>query len=373
MSEDFKRDQGRERAIAPGPRRGAVTVPSSKSIAHRELIAAALSGVEPPLIRGESNDTRATRACLRAMMAGEAVWPCGESGTTLRLLEPIAGVMGWKGAFRPEGRLAARPRLAFERKARYVIPGNVSSQFVSGLLMALPLADWDSEIVIDGALQSLDYVHLTEDVLRDAGISFSFSDSPVQAWCVPGGQRYRLPGGREVEGDWSQAAFFLAMGVEVRGLRADSRQGDRAAARLMRELAGNDGGERVISAAMIPDLVPALAARAALRRGLVRFTDCARLRLKESDRLESTAALVNGAGGTAFLDGDTLVVRGDGRPLRGGKVRTFGDHRIAMAAAVLACGAAAPVTVDDADVVAKSYPGFWDDFDALERQAPNLV
>ena len=142
------------KVIQPGKRSGAVTVPSSKSIAHRELIAAALSGAEPPLIRGESKDTLATRSCLKAMMSGESVWPCGESGTTLRLLEPIAGVMGWKGEFKCEGRLGERPRMPFEKKSRYVIPGNVSSQFVSGLLMALPLADWDSEIVIDGPLQS---------------------------------------------------------------------------------------------------------------------------------------------------------------------------------------------------------------------------
>ena len=104
--------------IQPGRRKGAVIVPSSKSIAHRELIAAALSGAEPPVIRGESKDTRATRNCLKAMMSGESVWPCGESGTTLRLLEPIAGGMGWKGEFKCEGRLGERPRMPFETKSR---------------------------------------------------------------------------------------------------------------------------------------------------------------------------------------------------------------------------------------------------------------
>ena len=358
------------RRLAPGRRHGEVTVPSSKSIAHRELIAAALSGVEPPTIRGESNDTRAMRACLKAMMSGEAAWPCGESGTTLRLLEPIAGVMGWTGAFMCEGRLGARPRMPFEKKSRYVVPGNVSSQFVSGLLMALPLADWDSEIVVEGRLQSAAYVGLTEDTLRASGIVFDRVESgrpaalarqPSSAfdgarWRIPGRQRYRFPGGGVVEGDWSQAAFFLAMGVEARGLKADSHQGDRAITRLLAVLA--DARRRstacdrasapplTIDVSETPDLYPVLAAYAAATDRDVAFTGTERLRLKESDRLTSTAALI-------------AAVKA-GRP-----VDTFGDHRIAMAAAVMACYARCPITVNGAECVAKSYPGFWDDFDGL--------
>ena len=236
------------KVIRPGRRCGTVTVPSSKSIAHRELIAAALSGAEPPLIRGESKDTLATRNCLKAMMAGDSIWPCGESGTTLRLLEPIAGVMGWKGAFKCEGRLGERPRMPFEKKSRYVIPGNISSQFISGLLMALPLADWDSEIVIDGPLQSEAYVRLTEDTLRASGIVF---DKVGQTYFVKGGQRYRFASGGEVEGDWSQAAFFLAMGVEVKGLKADSHQGDKAVVELLGSIRK---GEGMIDVAQTPDL-----------------------------------------------------------------------------------------------------------------------
>ena len=340
------------RILAPGRRRGEVTVPSSKSIAHRELVAAALSGVEPPSIRGESNDTRATRACLAAMMAGEANWPCGESGTTLRLLEPIAGVMGWKGEFVCEGRLGERPRMPFERKPRYVVPGNVSSQFVSGLLMALPLADWDSEIVVEGRLQSAAYVGLTEDTLRASGIAFDRVESHRSAafdgprWRIPGRQRYRFPGGGVVEGDWSQAAFFLAMGVEAKGLKADSHQGDRAMTRLLAALADAHQPSLMLDVSETPDLYPVLAAYAAATNRDVAFTGTERLRLKESDRLASTAALI-------------AAVKA-GRP-----VDTFGDHRIAMAAAVMACYASRPITVNGAECVAKSYPGFWDDFDGL--------
>ena len=328
------------KVIQPGRRCGTVTVPSSKSIAHRELIAAALSGAEPPLIRGESKDTLATRNCLKAMMSGESVWPCGESGTTLRLLEPIAGVMGWKGAFKCEGRLGERPRMPFEKKSRYVIPGNISSQFISGLLMALPLADWDSEIVIDGPLQSEAYVRLTEDTLRASGIVF---DKVGQTYFVKGGQRYRFASGGEVEGDWSQAAFFLAMGVEVKGLKADSHQGDKAVVELLGSIRK---GEGMIDVAQTPDLYPVLAATAAAMGRDVSFTGTERLRLKESDRIASTAALIE-------------AVK-NGQP-----VNAFGDHRIAMSAAVMACYSKVPVTVDGAECVAKSYPGFWDDFEAL--------
>lgn len=328
------------KVIQPGRRCGTVTVPSSKSITHRELIAAALSGAEPPLIRGESKDTLATRNCLKAMMAGDSIWPCGESGTTLRLLEPIAGVMGWKGAFKCEGRLGERPRMPFEKKSRYVIPGNISSQFISGLLMALPLADWDSEIVIDGPLQSEAYVRLTEDTLRASGIDF---DKVGQTYFVKGGQRYRFAGGGEVEGDWSQAAFFLAMGVEVKGLKADSHQGDKAVVELLGSIRK---GEGMIDVAQTPDLYPVLAATAAAMGRDVSFTGTERLRLKESDRIASTAALIE-------------AVK-NGQP-----VNAFGDHRIAMSAAVMACYSKVPVTVDGAECVAKSYPGFWDDFESL--------
>ena len=329
------------KVIRPGRRRGSVTVPSSKSIAHRELIAAVLSGVEPPVIRGESKDTLATRSCLKAMMSGDPAWPCGESGTTLRLLEPIAGVMGWKGAFKCEGRLGERPRMPFEKKDRYVIPGNVSSQFISGLLMALPMADWDSEIVIDGPLQSEAYVRLTEDTLRASGIEFA---KEGRSYRIPSGQRYRFAGGGEVEGDWSQAAFFLAMGVAVQGLKADSHQGDKAVVDL---LAAIRSGAKTIDVAQTPDLYPCLAAYAAATGREVTFTGTERLRMKESDRIASTAALIESVK--------------SGRP-----VDTFGDHRIAMSAAVMACCSKVPVTVEGAECVAKSYPDFWRDFESLE-------
>lgn len=353
-------DKSKAKVIPPGPRSGRVTVPSSKSIAHRELIAAALSGVAEPVIRGESRDTEATRRCLKEMMSGGTEWPCGESGSTLRLLTPIAGVMGWRGRFLCEGRLADRPQMPFDRKSLYRVSGNVSSQFVSGLLMALPLAGWDSEIVVDGPLQSAAYVLLTEATMLAAGLRFEKLSETH--WRIPGGQRYCISGGREVEGDWSQAAFFLAMGgVDVDGLNDGSLQGDRAVLELL--------DKPVVDAGPVPDLIPALAAHAASREGCSQFINCERLRLKESDRLEATADMVNAVGGDARVEGNVLTVYGS-KKLRGGVVATKGDHRIAMSAAVLACKAAGPVTVDDATVVAKSYPNFWRDFESLERRDP---
>ena len=340
------------KTILPGRRTGSVTVPSSKSIAHREIIAAALSGTEPPAVRGESKDTLATRNCLRAMMAGEGVWPCGESGTTLRLLEPIAGVMGWKGEFKCEGRLGERPRMPFEKKSRYVVPGNVSSQFVSGLLMALPLADWDSEIVIDGPLQSEAYVRLTEDTLKASGVVVERAGDGTLGWRIRGGQKYAFPGGGEVEGDWSQAAFFLAMGVEAKGLREDSHQGDRAVTELLSRIRACKGGtEAVIDISQTPDLYPALAAYGLAIGSGATFAGTERLRLKESDRVASTAAMIDAVN-------------------HGEPVNPFNDHRIAMAAAVMACYSRIPVVVTDPDCVAKSYPDFWKDLDSLERTAP---
>ena len=187
-------------------------------------------------------------------------------------------------------------------------------------------------------------VRLTEDTLRESGIAFERASEGV--WRVPGRQAYHFRGGREVEGDWSQAAFFLAMGVGVDVLRDDSRQGDRAVVGLLAAIDAAPPEGVTLDISQTPDLYPVLAAYAAATGRSVAFTGTERLRLKESDRIASTAALIES-------------VR------RGETVRTFGDHRIAMSAAVMACYSERPVVVDDPDCVAKSYHAFWDDFDAL--------
>lgn len=357
--------------IKHGKRSGVVDIPSSKSISHRIIIASLLSGVEvkDELVRGWSDDLKATRDCLRAILGGkEHEWHCKESGTTLRLLEPIAGVLGATGKFICEGRLSSRPRMPFEKKSVYELPGDISSQFVSGLLLALPLASWDSEIKLTTPLQSQAYVKLTEDALSMSKIRFSKSPDGM-SWKIPGSQKYKLeiPPHCCVEADWSQAAFFLAMnahddgatgGIVVRGLNMCSIQGDRAVLELL------DKSE--VDASQVPDLVPALAAHVAGQSGKrVAFYNCERLRLKECDRLEATKEMVEAVGGQAEIDdsGTNLLVYG--KKLHSGKIKTFGDHRIAMAAAVLATWSPEDVEIDDASVVSKSYPEFWNDFNKL--------
>ena len=410
-------------AVAPGARAGAVAIPASKSAAHRLLIGAAL-GDRPCRLtcRGLSRDIEATAACLRALGAsieadndvltvtpigktsGEAVLPCGESGTTLRLLLPVVGALGRKVAFRMEGRLPERPHgpliealtahgMTVTREGdllrcegaltpgEFTLPGNVSSQFISGLLFALPLLAGESVLQVTGKIESAAYVAMTEEALSRFGIRFEKQDG---LWRTAGGMTYRTPGDAAVEGDWSSAAFFLCMGaasdkgVRVTGLSPATAQGDRKILDILRGFGAvveeSDAGVLVrrgalvgqtVDAADVPDLVPTLAALAAGAAGETRIVNAARLRFKESDRLATTAAMIRALGGEAEETADGLIIRG--KPLlQGGRVDAAGDHRIAMAAAVAAAFCAAPVTVDGSECVSKSYPAFWRDLDQLE-------
>ncbi len=411
------------KVIAAGARRGAVAVPSSKSALHRLLICAALSD-SPSVIRcrGVSGDVEATADCLRAMGAGVTVggesitvvpgptprgnitMNCRESGSTLRFLLPVLGALGIGAEIKMEGRLPLRPiePLAEElrrhgmtvagkdgtmicsgrlRPGRYAVPGDVSSQFVTGLLLALPLMSGDSTVDVTGGLVSAGYVTLTEKTMKSAGVT---AEKREHGWHIPGNQAYRLPREVEAEGDWSGAAAFLCMGavsdggVTVLGLDGDSVQGDRRIAALLRDAGaevtvspgtvtvrrGRLGAVRV-DAADVPDLVPALCALAAAAEGETRIVNAGRLRYKESDRLKTTAAALSALGADIRAGDDGFVIRGTGR-LRGGACESFGDHRIAMAAAAAASICEGSVAVDGAECVDKSYPGFWDDLDMLE-------
>ena len=335
---------------------------------------------------------------------GEKRLYCGESGSTLRFLLPLCGALGMRAVFYREGRLPDRPlqpldeQLALHgmairsdgallhvsgrlRAGEYTLPGNVSSQYVTALLMALPLIEGESVLRIEGRLESADYVAMTLDTLKKAGIRIDAIDGGFR---IPGGQRYRADDGGAVEGDYSGAAFFLCMGalsnagVTVTNLDPASKQGDKRVSEILARLGayvecGVDcvtvrrGTLRgaVIDASMIPDLVPALAAVAALCDGETRFTHAERLRLKESDRLTATKNLIAALGGDARETGDGLIIAGKAR-LSGGMVDPCGDHRLAMAAAVAACGCEGEVVVPDAQCVNKSYPAFWDDMKRLE-------
>ena len=390
--------------IEPGRLQGTVRVPASKSAAHRLLIAAALSDRDTFIRIGALNrDIEATIACLRALGAGIEIAPgglrvnpigavpgacgldCGESGSTLRFLLPVACALEARATFTGRGRLPERPNAPLVealrahgakidadtlptrvagalRGGRWTLPGDVSSQYVTGLLFALPRLAEDSEIVLTTPLQSAGYVDMTLRALSAFGVEI---EPTTDGWRVPGGQRYRSPGGIAVEGDWSAAAFWFAANalgsdIRVEGLLDDTAQGDRAITELL--------GRPAIDASGVPDLVPALAVAAAALPQRTVITGAARLRLKESDRLESVAALLRALGGTAEVLPDGLLIDG-GPPLRGGDVDGCGDHRIVMAAAVAAAAATAPVRIHGAEAVSKSYPDFFTDFNRLGGHA----
>lgn len=376
--------------ITPGPLAGTVIPPPSKSQAHRALLAQLLAGGGTIANLAASQDVEATQRCAAALKAkGEALprLDCGESGSTLRFLIPIALALRGGGRFTGRGRLMERPQgpyfdifdekgIFYEQKdgiltvkgeltpGEYRLPGNVSSQFVTGLLCALPLLDGDSEIILTSKLESKGYVNMTLNVLDRFGVRVEVLEN---GFAIPGGQEYR-PCSIAIEADWSQAAFwmaaeFLGSDVEVKGMNYDSVQGDRAIDRLF-VLLGRPQ-DYTFSTSGFPDLVPPLALMAAVRSGTVRLTNAARLRMKESDRLAAAAQTLNALGAQVEEGPDFLKITGvDG--LEGGvTVDCCNDHRIAMMAAVAATRCAQPVTLLGAECVRKSYPTFWEEYKRL--------
>ena len=388
--------------ITPKKLYGNINAIPSKSQAHRMLICAAFSDQPTTLICPETNrDIEATANCLTALGAGitwlsngyrvkpieevpfRASLPCQDSGSTLRFLLPIAGALGVDTVFQMTGRLPQRPltplweemeRMGCTltrptadtirctgrlRSGEYAINGTVSSQFITGLLFALSLLPGQSRLQVLGKLESAPYVSMTLAAMERFGIS-------CNDYCFPGNGRFHSPGTVTVEGDWSNAAFFLAaqaLGspIQVGNLNPDSPQGDRVCARLLPELKD----KLTISAADIPDLVPILAVTAAANQGAV-FTDIGRLRLKESDRVASVMDMLRALGGQAEADDTTLTVYGTGR--HGGTVDSRNDHRIAMSAAIAATVCDSPVTILGAQCVEKSYPKFFTDYTSLGGQ-----
>ncbi len=389
--------------IIPSKLRGTVTPPSSKSVGHRALIAAALSGGFSTISNlGDSKDIQATQNCLSALKTGQPtgedglpLLDCGESGSTLRFLIPLSLVLRGGGHFTGRGRLMERPQgpyfSLFQEKGtfyqqkdgvltvrgtlspgRYSLPGDVSSQFITGLLFALPLLDGDSEIVLTTPLESRGYVDLTLDVLRTFGIRV---EERADAFHVPGSQHYES---RDftVEADWSQAAFWYAANfaggqVDIQGMNMDSKQGDKVIALQYWQLA--KPGEAELDVSQCPDLVPPLAAIAAVRAGTTHLTHAARLRMKESDRLSTVAAALRAMGAQVEEGPDSLTIHGQERLPGGGTVDCCNDHRIAMMAAVSAAFAQAPVKLLGAECVRKSYPEFWNHFIQLGGEAHGLV
>jgi 3-phosphoshikimate 1-carboxyvinyltransferase len=387
--------------IFPGKLQGNIAAIPSKSQAHRLLICAAFADKQTTLICPDSNrDIEATADCLRALGAQiqrleqgyliipisvipeKAILNCEESGSTLRFLLPIAGALGVDATFQMAGRLPYRPlsplweemeRMGCHltrptentircsgqlRPGEYEINGGVSSQFITGLLFACALLEGSSHITIAGTLESKPYVDMTLDALALFG-------RPINNYTITAGT-FLSPGEITVEGDWSNAAFFLAAkalgsDISVSNLNAESAQGDMACAKLFGDLTQNIS----IQCGDIPDLVPILSVVAAANAGAA-FENIRRLRLKESDRVASVTAMLSALGCQATATENTLTVMPG--TLSGGTVDACGDHRIAMSAAIAATVAQGPVTILGAECVEKSYPAFWEEYKRLGGQ-----
>ncbi len=388
--------------ILPGTLKGAVTPPSSKSQTHRAVLALMLAQGEGKLSNlAVSEDIQATQDCVAALKSGQPaqadglpLLDCGESGSTLRFLIPVALAVRGGGHFTGRGRLMERPQgpyiRLFEEKGIlwkqeescltvagqlepgvYALPGNVSSQFITGLLYALPLLPGDSRIVLTTPLESRGYVDMTLDMLRRFDIKV---EEQEDGFLVPGNQTYQARD-LTLEADWSGAAFwyaanFLGAQVDIQGLNPDSVQGDRQIGTLYWKLARP--GDVDIDLSQCPDLAPPLAAMAAVRKGTTRFVHAGRLRMKESDRLETIARTLNALGAKAQVGEDTLTLEGVDH-LEGGTVDGCNDHRIAMMAAVAAVACKEPVTILGAECVKKSYPRFWEDYTALGGEIHGLI
>ena len=406
------------RTVAPGPRTGAVQIPASKSQAHRMLICAALSKAPSRLVLdGFSADIKATVQCLEALGArceetanGLSVTPVGvcpaqarldvgESGSTLRFLLPVLGALGIRAEVRMHGRLPERPLsplwevleahgMQLQRDGAvlhtagqlcagdYSLPGNVSSQFISGLLFALPLLSGNSTLTVTGALQSARYVAMTEQALAAAEI---FTKKDGQIWQIDGGQHYAAPAVQTVEGDWSNAAFFLCMGalseagVTVTGLNPESLQADRAITEILTRFGaklaisehavivrrGNLHGI-TLDAGPVPDLIPVVSCLAALCSGETQVENAARLRLKESDRISAMQEELKKMGARIEVDGDTVTITGVALHAPAEPLYGHNDHRIVMALAVAVYAAGLPALLRGAEAVNKSWPAFWD-------------
>ncbi|MDR1616141.1 MAG: 3-phosphoshikimate 1-carboxyvinyltransferase [Syntrophomonadaceae bacterium] len=404
---------------------GVISAPPSKSMSHRAVICAGAAAGESKIDNvAFSRDIEATISCMENLgckitraarsltikgglkESRAQVLNCGESGTTLRLLMPITSQLRNEISFTGQGRLMRRPLAPYLQvlaqhgvlsswsentltlkgnlqHGSYELPGDISSQYVSGLLLALPLLRGNSEIQLTTPLQSASYVGLTLDMMEKFGVPVD--NHGYEKFAITGGQAYR-PAETTIEGDYSQAAFFLVAGAlgrecEVRGLNKKSRQGDRKIINILENSGAliettPEGGlivhgrnllPQVVDVSDIPDLVPPLAALFSFCEGTSRIINAARLRMKESDRLQAVTEALNSLGGRVRIEGDSLLINGV-PALRGGEMESFNDHRIAMMGAVAAIRSESAVCVKNSNCVGKSYPEFWRDFEKTPRE-----
>lgn len=416
----------------PAPLKGTVAAPASKSEAHRRMICAGLTRGATTLTGFmDSADMAATARCLKALGAlvvqeedrltvtGYArrhtklpVLDCGESGSTLRFFVPIALAMAGGGVFRMHGRLGQRPMDVYRdlfvprgvrwrmgvgcdgaaeltvkgklEAGHYVMPGNVSSQFVSGLMFALPLLEEDSTLTVQPPVESAGYIRMTLEALTESGIVMD--EIAPFSWRIAGNQQYQAKDGH-LAGDYSQAAVLCCAGalghdVTVTHLAAQTTQGDRAVLKHLAALGASvteDASGVTVTADKLkgavldmsdcPDIAPILALVCQLAEGESRLTGCGRLRLKECDRLAATVEVLNLLGGNARAEGDEIAIRGV-KELKGGvTLPDYNDHRMVMLGATAATIAKEPVTVQGVQALNKSWPEFINVYKALGGKA----
>ena len=417
------------KTVFPSFVRGTVNAPVSKSDLHRALICAAFcKGTTALPVLASSSDTDATAECLSALgsrvertedgfvisgpISGGGELDCRESGSTLRFLLPVAAVLGKETHFSGSGKLPSRPVLPLTSELRkkgsvidadflpitvkgkasggvYTLPGDVSSQIVSGLLLALPYTGEYSEIKLSSPLQSKMYVDMTVNTLSRFGVEWKeipcgSENFPYGGYLLVGGE-YRSSGTYVAEGDWSGAAFFAVAGaiggkVTVNGLADNSAQPDRAIEKIIKEFGADVSWENgslsvktaekrpfSVDVSQFPDLFPVLAVLAAAANGESRLYNAGRLRIKESDRISAVCNMINSLGGKAIADEDSLTVYGNGK-LVGGTVSGENDHRIVMSAAIASLICEKEVTILGSEAVGKSYPAFFEDLSKIQTQ-----
>ena len=413
--------------ISPNTLCGKVSAISSKSYAHRALICAALSENKSQIYCSDiSDDIKATVNCLNGIGASikyidktffvnpintkfalEEI-DCGESGSTLRFILPIVCALGLKIRIKMHGRLPNRPIYALVeqlenngckikqeedvlfvegklKSANYTIPGNVSSQFITGLLFALPLLEGKSTVTVTGPFESFSYIKLTLQVLSEFGVKFGFCDNRFEV-----NHTKFIAKDLAVEGDWSNAAFWLCagafsqQGVTVDNLNLDSVQGDKKILDILREFGANltvednsvtvkKGGLKgvTVDAADIPDLVPIICVLATGAKGETNIINASRLRIKESDRIKTVVDLIESLGGKIDETEDGMIV--SDFSLSGGEIDSYNDHRIAMSGAIASCLCKGDVLIKNSNAVNKSYPKFFDDFNKLNGNAKEML
>lgn len=385
---------------------GSIHIPPSKSAAHRALICSFLAGggnVSPII---DSKDMKATLGVIQSLKSNESILNCIESGSTLRFMIPVAASLGRNVTFVGEGSLLPRtigeylsilPQHGVRvdssgtlpmtingklTNGSYEVSGDVSSQYITGLLLALANIDGDSAVILKTPLQSKPYVDMTVKVMSDFGVDVTETDF---GYLVHGGQKFNKMD-YVVEGDWSQAAFFLVAGaigsdVTVTGLDMNSTQGDKAIVGVLKKFGANiecddcsvhcNSGNLAgceIDATDIPDLVPIMAVLGAFSSGTTVIKGAQRLRYKESDRIESVITNLKLIGADVNETQDGMIIKG-GAKLHANHLLGFNDHRIVMAFSVAGLYLEGETVIDDAQSINKSYPSFFEDYNSIGGKA----